>query len=95
MAIGLKIGRDGRLRHLETRPDEDIGLHFHDLRGSACTKLVRGGLSLKNLALHMSWKPSCAAKMLDLYLSLDPPRADEMASELKMPAPDSIRGSIP
>lgn len=93
VTIGLKNGRGGRLLRLESRPDEDIGLHFHDLRGSACTKLVRDGLSLENLALHMGWKPSYAAKMLDLYLSLDPARADEMASELNMPPPDSIKES--
>lgn len=93
MTIGLKNGRGGRLLRLESRPDEDIGLHFHDLRGSACTKLLRDGLSLENLALHMGWKPSYAAKMLDMYLALDPAYADEMASELNMPALDSIRES--
>jgi integrase len=93
VSIGLKNGRDGRLLRLESRPGENVGLHFHDIRGSACTKLVRDGLSLKNLALHMGWKPSYAAKMLDLYLSLYPARADEMAVELKMPAPDSTKES--
>lgn len=81
-AIGLKHGRAGRLLHLESRPEEEIGLHFHDLRGSACTKLVRAGLSLEKLALHMGWKLSYAAQMLDLYMSLDPARADEMAASL-------------
>jgi hypothetical protein len=92
VAIGLKNGRDGRLLRLDSRPDEDIGLHFHDLRGSAYTKLVRDGLSLKNLALHMGWKPSYAAKCsTGTYRSIR--HAQTSGSRAQMPAPDSIRES--
>jgi len=87
VAIGLRHGRDGRLLHLDSRPDEEVGLHVHDLRGSACTALVRAGLSIDNLALHMGWKPSYAAKMLDIYMALDPAHSDEMRAQLEKAPP--------
>jgi hypothetical protein len=68
-ALKLKRGRDGRLREIEAV--KDAKLRLYDLRGTACTRLVRAGLSIADLALHMGWKPSYAAKMLGVYAAMN------------------------
>jgi hypothetical protein len=78
--LGLKRGRDERLREIEAV--ENAELRFYDLRGSACTRLVRAGLPIADLALHMGWKPSYAAKMLDVYAAMNTGRSDTMLRRL-------------
>lgn len=53
-------------RDLELRRE----LHHYDARAYCVTRLVRAGLTLDKLALHMGWSPSYAAKMLDTYAAL-------------------------
>jgi integrase len=79
-ALKLKRGRAERLREIEAV--ENAELRLYDLRGTACTRLVNAGLSIGDLALHMGWKPSYAAKMLDVYTAMNTGRADAMLRRL-------------
>ena len=47
-------------------------------------RLVRVGLTIGELALHMGWKPSYAARMLDHYLSLDTGQSDAPIGKLAL-----------
>jgi len=78
-------GRGERLRELEAVKDAELRLY--DLRGTACTRLIRAGLSIADLALHMGWKPSYAAKMLDVYAAMNTGRSDAMLHRLQPAAP--------
>ena len=57
-------------------------LTLYDLRGTAATRLVWAGRPLPDLALHMGWNPSYAARMLDIYAALNPGRSDAMIERL-------------
>jgi integrase len=97
-AIGLKDGGlDGRLGvYGEGHPKagKAVPLHLYDLRGTAVTRLVREHISLADLALHMGWKASTAALMLNIYLALiddEPPDDDDVVVSLDA-ARDSTGG---
>ncbi|MFQ8433764.1 tyrosine-type recombinase/integrase [Amaricoccus sp. W119] len=57
-------------------------LHPYDLRGSAVTRLVLAGVGVADLALIMGWKSETAAKMIGIYASLDPRRAEGVRVEM-------------
>lgn len=79
-AIGIQNGWEGRLG--SKRKGQPEHLTLDDLRGTAPTRLMRLKLSIAEAALHMGWKPSYAARMLDLYTAHDPDLAQPMILEL-------------
>ena len=83
-SLGLRNGLDGRLgrKRKGASKGQPEHLTLYDLRGTALTRLIRHGLSLDEVALHMGWAPSHAAAMLDTYLALDPAQADAMIAKL-------------
>ncbi|HMQ93537.1 MAG TPA: tyrosine-type recombinase/integrase [Amaricoccus sp.] len=95
--LGLRSGKGGRLGVKEkgVRKGQPEHLTLYDLRGTACTRLVRAGFGLDMLAAHMGWKPSYAAKMLDIYLAQDPRIADAMILKLQPPAEPAIPAAGP
>ena len=82
-AIGLRNGIDGRLGVYQTgrRAGRAIHLTLYDLRGSACTRLVRAGLDFGQLAPHMGRNPSYASRTLDFYLALDTGQSERSHSQ--------------
>ncbi|GEM_PF-351342 len=45
--------------------------HFHDLRGTACTLMYRGGLSTRQIALALAWSEREVEKRINDYVDLD------------------------
>ncbi len=49
----------------------ESGLHFHDLRGTACTRFYAAGLTLRDIADIMGWSEESVQSMIDKYVSRD------------------------
>ncbi len=64
-------------------------LRLYDARGSAVTRLVMADASLSEIALHMAWGLPTAAKMIEIYSTLDPDLSDSVLVKL-----DQIRNKI-
>ena len=47
------------------------GLRFHDLRGTAATKLMKAGLSLEDLATILGWSVETVREIARRYVSAD------------------------
>lgn len=71
-ATVLKAGRDG--------------LHFHDLRGTACTVLAQAGATPSEIAAMLGWTVSTVAGMLDLYQAMTASLSDSAVAKLEASA---------
>ena len=49
-----------------------MSCRFHDLRHSACTRLLEGGVSFPIVASLMGWSPSTTTKMAKRYGHIGP-----------------------
>ena len=58
-------------------------LRLYDARGTACTRLLMAGATLGEIALHMGWSIRTAAKMIEVYASLDPAMTDSVLVRLE------------
>lgn len=47
-----------------------VGKHFHDLRGTACTFMYRGGLDKRAIALALGWSESEVDERINDYVDL-------------------------
>ncbi len=74
------------LSHIVMRAREAAGLRselrLYDARGSAVTRLVIAGATLSEIALHMGWSLPTAAKMVEIYSTLDPDLSDSVLIKL-------------
>jgi integrase len=48
-----------------------IGLHFHDLRGTAATRFYLGGLSIREIAEVMTWSEDQVEALINRYVKRD------------------------
>ena len=62
---------------------------LYDARGACVTRLVMAGATLSEIALHMAWGQTTAAKMLEIYSAMDPDLSDGVLVKL-----DQIRNKI-
>lgn len=73
-ARGKPWAKASSLSHAMTDLKTALGLrpelHYHDARGACVTRLLAAGVTLDEIARHMGWRPSYAARMLDVYASL-------------------------
>ena len=46
-------------------------MHFHDLRGTAATRLYAAGLAERDIALIMGWSEISVQKLIDRYVRKD------------------------
>lgn len=49
----------------------DENLHFHDLRGTAATRMYLGGLSIREIAEIMTWAEDDIERLIDRYVKRD------------------------
>lgn len=47
------------------------GLHFHDARGTACTRFYCAGFSYRQIAKFMGWEEDYVKEMIDRYVKHD------------------------
>lgn len=47
------------------------GLHFHDLRGTAATRMFLGGLSVREIAEVLAWSEDHVERLVDRYVKRD------------------------
>lgn len=47
-----------------------VDKHFHDLRGTAATRMFRAGLSVRQIALAMGWSERDAEKIIRVYVDM-------------------------
>lgn len=57
-------------------------LRLYDARGACVTRLVIAGATLSEIAHHMGWGQSTAAKMLETYAAMDPNLSDSVLAKL-------------
>lgn len=57
-------------------------LQWKDARGTAATNLLRSGLELDEIAVHMGWSIRFAANVIEHYATVDPDRADDILIKL-------------
>ena len=50
------------------RGPEGMDLHFHDLRGTAATKLYIGGLTEREIAEALAWDEETVSKIIKRYV---------------------------
>lgn len=59
------------------------GLHFHDLRGTACTVLAQAGATPSEIAAMLGWTVSTVARMLDVYQAMTAALSDSAVAKLE------------
>jgi integrase len=70
------------------------GLHFHDLRGTAATRMFVGGLTLREIAQTMGWSEERVERLIERYVSKEEllkdriRRLDENARRTEAVKPD-------
>ncbi|MFD2175713.1 tyrosine-type recombinase/integrase [Rhodobacter lacus] len=57
-------------------------LHFYDCRGTAATRLFQADATLREIAAHMGWSIQTAAKMIEVYVSMNPQASDAVLVKL-------------
>ena len=64
--------------------DEALGysLRLYDTRGTAATRLLNHGLTLKEIAQHMGWSLRTAANMIEKYARVSPDETDVILHKL-------------
>ncbi len=58
------------------------GLHFYDLRSTACTALAQAGATPSEIAAMLGWTVSTVAGMLDLYQAMTASLSDAAVAKL-------------
>lgn len=53
-------------------------LHLYDARGTAATRLFAADASLQEIALAMGWSPQHAARMVEVYVKMNPDVSDTL-----------------
>ena len=59
------------------------GLHFHDLRGTACTLLAEAGATPSEIAAMLGWTVTTVNQMLDTYQSMTASLSDSAVAKLE------------
>ena len=59
------------------------GLHFHDLRGTACTVLAQAGATPSEIAAMLGWTVSTVARMLDFYQAMTASMSDSAVAKIE------------
>lgn len=62
------------------------GLHFHDVRGTACTQLAEAGATPSEIAAMLGWTVSTVNRMLDTYQSMTAALSDAAVAKLERKA---------
>ncbi len=64
--------------------EEALGysLRLYDTRGTAATRLLNQGLTLKEIAEHMGWSLRTAANMIEKYALVSPDETDAILHKL-------------
>ncbi|PSJ42130.1 tyrosine-type recombinase/integrase [Allosphingosinicella deserti] len=62
------------------------GLHFHDLRGTTCTKLAEAGATPSEIASYLGWTVSTVNRMLDTYQAMTASLSDSAVAKLERKA---------
>lgn len=57
-------------------------LHLYDARGTAATRLYEVGATLQEIGLAMGWSPAHAAKMIEVYVHMNPSLSDGLLLKL-------------
>lgn len=57
-------------------------LRLYDTRGTAATRLLNNGLTLKEIAQHMGWSLRTAANMIEKYARVSPDETDAILHKL-------------
>ena len=59
------------------------GLHFHDLRGTICTKLADAGCTPSDIAAMLGWTVKTLNGMLDRCRAMTARRSDSVVAKLE------------
>ena len=59
------------------------GLHFHDLRGTSCTRLAEAGATPSEIAAMLGWSLSSVNRMLDTYQAMTATLSDSAVAKLE------------
>lgn len=59
------------------------GLHFHDLRGTACTTLAEAGCTPSEIAAMLGWTVASVNRMLDTYQAMTAALSDSAVAKLE------------
>lgn len=59
------------------------GLHFHDLRGTACTELADAGATPSEIAAMLGWTVKTVNQMLDTYQAMTASLSDSAVAKLE------------
>ncbi len=59
------------------------GLHFHDLRGTTCTKLADAGCTPSEIAAMLGWTVKTVNDMLDRYQAMTARQSDSAVAKLE------------
>jgi integrase len=62
------------------------GLHFHDLRGTACTLLAEAGATPSDIAAMLGWTVTTVNQMLDIYQAMTASLSDSAVAKLEKKA---------
>lgn len=57
-------------------------LHLYDARGTAATRLYGIGATLQEISLAMGWAPAHTAKMIEIYVHMNPSISDDLLMKL-------------
>jgi len=76
------VNFDHRWRETVLKAERN-GLHFHDLRGTACTVLAQAGATPSEIAAMLGWTVSTVARMLDLYQAMTASLSDSAVAKLE------------
>ncbi len=66
------------------------GLHFHDLRGTACTSLAEAGATPSEIAAMLGWTVSTVNRMLDTYQAMTAALSDSAVAKLDARAAQNL-----
>lgn len=65
------------------------GLHFHDLRGTACTLLAEAGATHAEIAAMMGWTVTTVHRMIETYAAMTATLSDSAVAKLESKAGES------
>lgn len=85
-ARGRPFKSSAKLGQLVSRWRDKLGirseLHLYDARGTAATRLFSADASLQEIALAMGWSAQHAARMIEVYVSMNPDSSDRLLAKL-------------
>lgn len=70
------------------------GLHFHDIRGTACTKLADAGCTPSEIAAMLGWTIRTVHDMLDRYQALTAAQSDSAVAKLESHEKAAVRNAV-